>query len=126
MKKCWDENPLKRPNTSEINNIIEDWILNITMKDINEESKNIVIEFYKADKILEQKQTNTPDIHNKSHSQAYHTSRLLDFTKKLNEILDEEDMKIYGYKNDQSSEVYETGISQSIGNYHIFIKYKKL
>ena len=62
----------------------------------------------------------------KSHSQAYHTSRLLDFTKKLNEILDEEDMKIYDYKNDQSSEVYETEISQSIGDYHIIIKCKKL
>jgi len=53
------------------------------------EYKNIIaIEFYKADKILKQKQkqTNTSDIiNNKSHPQAYHTSRLFDFTKKLNE-----------------------------------------
>src|SRR5581483_11598829 len=26
MKKCWDENPLKRPSASEVNNIIEKWI----------------------------------------------------------------------------------------------------
>jgi len=51
-------------------------------KDINEESKNIAIEFYKADKYFK------CIIENKSHSQAYYTSLLLDFTKKLNEFLD--------------------------------------
>ncbi len=86
MKKCWDENPLKRPNASEIGKIIENWI-SIIINEYNEH-----IEFYKADKVLEQKQTDTSDIiNNKTHSQAYHTSRLLDFTKKLNEILDQEE-----------------------------------
>jgi len=69
--------------------------------------KNIAIEFYKADKALEMKQTNISDtsdiIINKSHSQAYHTSRLLNFTKKSNETLDQEDMIIS---------------SKSIGNYY--------
>ncbi len=53
------------------------------------ESKNIIEEFYKADKFLKQKQTNVSTF--KSHPQAYHTSRLLDFTKQLNEILNQEE-----------------------------------
>ena len=124
MKKCWDKDPLKRPNASEIKEIINNWISNIIKiigKESDEESKNIAIEFYKADKVLEQKQTNISNIsdisNNKTHSQAYHTSRLLDFTKKLNEILDQEDMEIYGYENNKNDKSYEIEISQSIGNY---------
>src|SRR5687767_1990921 len=109
MKKCWDKDPSKRPNASEIQNIIEDWISIIKNEKIDKES-NIIMEFYKADTNI----LNTSDtISNKSHSQAYHTSRLLDFTKKLNEILDQEDIEIYGYENNKN----ETEISQSIGNY---------
>ncbi len=68
--------------SSEVKHIIDNWI---SYKYVNGESKNIAIEFYKADKVLEHKQKNTSDvINNKSHSQAYHTSRLLDFTTKLN------------------------------------------
>ncbi len=115
MKKCWDKDPLKRPDASEIEDIINNWISIIIDENIdeniNEISRNIIIEFYKADKFLKQKQTDTSNIIN-THSQAYHTSRLLDFTKKLNEILDQEDIK--NNKNDKS---YETEISQSIGNY---------
>ena len=121
MKKCWDEDPLKRPNASEIGSIIFGWISKITERKILEESKSIAIEFYKADKVLEQKQTNilnTSDAIHKSHSQAYHTSRLLDFTTKLNEILDQEDIKIYSYKNDKNNELYEAEISQCTGNYY--------
>jgi len=88
MKKCWDEDLLKRPNASEITNIIDDWISNITKENINEKSKNIAMEFYEADKVLKEKQTN---ISSKSHPQAYHTSRLLDFTNQLNEILNQEE-----------------------------------
>src|SRR5262245_57775036 len=52
MKRCWDEDALKRPSTSEIENTIRNWISNITEEiDIyKEESKNVIIEFYKADK----------------------------------------------------------------------------
>src|SRR6266511_3613875 len=49
-------------------------------------------------------------INNKSHSQAYYTSRLLDFTEKLNEILDQEDqedMKICGYERAENDILYE-------------------
>ena len=110
MEKCWDEDPLKRPNASEIKKILDEWISIITKKDIDEESKNIIMEFYKTDRILKRRQTNISDIinNNKSHSQAYHTSRLLDFTKKLNEILDQDDHE------------YMRIISQNIGNYYIY------
>ena len=121
MKNCWNIDPLKRPNASEITNIINDWISNITHENIKEESRNIIIEFYKADNILKNKQTNisdTSDIFNsKSHPQAYHTSRLLDFTKKLNEVLNH-DMEIYDYENNKNDKLCETEISQSIGNYY--------
>src|SRR6266542_1282016 len=118
MKKCWDKDPLKRPDASEIADTVNNWISIIIDENINEKSRNIIIEFYKADKFLEQKQTDTSNvINNKSHSQAYHTSRLLDFTKKLNEILDQEDMEIYGYENNKNDKSHETEISQSIGNY---------
>jgi hypothetical protein len=121
MKRCWNKDPLKRPNASEIGEIIYSWISNIT-KEINEESENVIIEFYKADKILETNQTNalnTSEMNNKSHSQAYHTSRLLDFTKKLNEVLDQEDADIYDYKNNNdNNESYDMEISQNIGNYY--------
>jgi len=123
MKKCWDENPLKRPNALEIKDIFNNWISSIKEANIDEESKNVIIEFYKADKDLKEKQaniSNTSDVIHKSHSQAYHTSRLLDFTKKLNEILDQEDIKIYGYKNDKNNELYEADISQCISNYYNF------
>src|SRR6266542_1117135 len=55
MKKCWDKDPLKRPNASEIFNNIKNWILNITDRDIKEESRNIIMEFYKTDNILKKK-----------------------------------------------------------------------
>ncbi len=77
MKKCWEEDPLKRPNAFKIKNIIKSWHKNISNikvinKSISIESKNDIMEFYKADKILKKKQTdisNTSDIINsKSHS----------------------------------------------------------
>src|SRR5687767_14673686 len=88
MKKCWNEDPLKRPDVLNIKNTINNWCRNIT-EGISEEVRNIVLEFYKADKILKE-QTNILYT-SKSHSQAYHTSHLLDFTKQLNEILNQEE-----------------------------------
>src|SRR5688572_24088456 len=86
-EKMLDEDPSKRPNTPEICEIIANWFEKIRDPNINKESKNIIKEFYEADKFLEQKQTNVSTF--KSHPQAYHTSRLLDFTKQLNEILNQ-------------------------------------
>src|SRR5687768_10144710 len=49
MKKCWDKDPLKRPNASEIQNIITNWISIISDK-YGEKESNIIMEFYKSDK----------------------------------------------------------------------------
>src|SRR6266540_2491407 len=156
MKKCWDKDSLKRPSAFEIKNIIQDWISNITKKYDTEEYnteeynteeyntkeyntekdniekykkyKNIAIEFYKADKVLEQKQkqTNTSDIiNNKSHSEAYHISRLLDFTKKLNEMLDQEDMKFVVMKIIKIISYMKQKLVKVLVIIRIFVKYKK-
>src|SRR4051794_17614446 len=92
MKKCWDEDPLKRPSALEILNIIEKWINpGYNIEDISEDLKNSIMDFMEADinttvfKTIDSKPISKP------HSQAYHTSRLLDFTKNLNEILDQEE-----------------------------------
>ncbi|CAB5363769.1 unnamed protein product [Rhizophagus irregularis] len=85
MKKCWDGDPLKRPSSEEVLNIIGEWIFlpsSKEIKDINEELKCNIMEFI-----------NAPIEHNnlatESHPQACFTSRILDFTsKKLNEILE--------------------------------------
>ena len=100
MKKCWDKNPSKRPNSSEIVNTIKNWIniisnINVINENFNEELENeiwnCIKQFYSADKSLKQNLTN--DLIIKSHPQAYHTSQLLSFTKKLNKILG----KLYFY-----------------------------
>ncbi len=87
MKKCWEMDPLKRPNSSEVCKTIRSWY-NIISKKL--ENNSIAMEFWKA----EEKRTGIfKNINNtviKSHPQAYHTSRLLDFTVKLNETLEKE------------------------------------
>src|SRR6266540_1745410 len=88
---------LKRPDASKIADTINNWISIIVNENINEISKNIAINFYKADKVLEQKQTDT--------------SNIINNTKKLNEILDQKDMEIYGYENNKNDKSYETEIS---------------
>ena len=97
---------------------------------LNESQRNEIKEFWRADKTLAEEHannltTNTFETSNhpnrKSHPQAYRTSRLLDFTKKINEILDQEEKEIFDYKNAQDIELHETGISQSIGKYFNYI-----
>ncbi len=39
MKKCWNKDPLKRPNTFEIKSIIDNWISVITKGYISEKNK---------------------------------------------------------------------------------------
>ncbi|EXX53482.1 hypothetical protein RirG_243470 [Rhizophagus irregularis DAOM 197198w] len=85
MKKCWNEDSLKRPSSDEVFDIIEKWIILPNGKkaeDTDDELKCNVMEFI-----------NAPIGHNnfatKSHSQAYYTNRLHNFTsKELNEILE--------------------------------------
>ena len=73
-------------------------------------------EFWEANKVFKTRRNNTTSSNSKpitkSHPQTYHTSRLLGFTKQLNDILEKE---IYGHKVDIKFETYETGTSQSIG-----------
>ncbi|CAB4412408.1 unnamed protein product [Rhizophagus irregularis] len=104
MKKCWDGDPLKRPSSKEVLNIIHEWIFlpsGKKIEDINEELKCNIMEFI-----------NAPIGHNnlatESHSQACYTSRLLNFTsKQLNEILES--------KNSQTSvQVSEMLISEDL------------
>jgi len=93
MEKCWNEDPLKRPNALDIKNTIKNWYRNICDKNVFEygskEAINDILEFYEADEIL--KEQSNILYTSKSHSQAYHTSRLLDFTEKLNEILNQKE-----------------------------------
>ncbi|CAB5387336.1 unnamed protein product [Rhizophagus irregularis] len=104
MKKCWDKDPLKRPSSKEVSKIIKEWIslpYGKKIEDINEELKCNIMEFI-----------NAPIGHNnfatESHSQAYCTSRLLNFTsKQLNEILES--------KNSQTSvQVSEMLVSEDL------------
>ncbi|GBB96465.1 hypothetical protein RclHR1_02760018 [Rhizophagus clarus] len=81
MKKCWSEDPLKRPSAKEVSNIIADWIFH-SNGETSEVSESNIMEFI-----------NAPIGNNKliteSHPQAYYASRLLDFTSiKVNEILE--------------------------------------
>ncbi|CAB5212265.1 unnamed protein product [Rhizophagus irregularis] len=97
MKKCWDGDPLKRPSSKEVLNIIGEWIFipndNESVKnfedDINEELKCNIMEFINAP-------IGRNNLTIESHPQARCTSRLLDFnSKKLNEILESNDLQAY-------------------------------
>ncbi|GBC31090.1 kinase-like domain-containing protein [Rhizophagus irregularis DAOM 181602=DAOM 197198] len=112
MKKCWDEDPLKRPSSKEVSKIFNEWIslpYDKKIEDINEELKCNIMEFI-----------NSPIGHNnlttESHSQAYCTSRLLNFTsKQLNEILES--------KNSQTSvQVSEMLVSKNLNECMLDLK----
>ncbi|POG75320.1 kinase-like domain-containing protein [Rhizophagus irregularis DAOM 181602=DAOM 197198] len=106
MKKCWNEDPLKRPSSEKVLDIIKKWIYlpyEMKFEDIDENLKCSVMEFI-----------NTPIKHNtlvtESHSQACYTSRLLDFSSKnLNEILENEDLQA-------SMKVNEMLVSEDLNN----------
>ncbi len=89
MKKCWDEDPLKRPDAFEINGIIENWYNAIVgydnIENFDGKLKSIIMEFQKAGKVLEQEQTSEDQSITKSNPQAYHKIRLIDFIKYLND-----------------------------------------
>ncbi|POG75338.1 kinase-like domain-containing protein, partial [Rhizophagus irregularis DAOM 181602=DAOM 197198] len=86
MKKCWNEDPLKRPSAKKVLKIIENWLIHSDYDEVNEELKSNIMEFISAP-IGQHNNLVT-----KSHPKACYTSRLLDFTsKELNEILKIED-----------------------------------
>jgi serine/threonine protein kinase len=93
MKKYWDSDPSNRPTIIMLENIISEWIRCINkyyrvnkdgnyrfkVPNIDNQLKDDMLEFVKANEALVQKQANTSII--ESHSQAYYKSR------KLTEIL---------------------------------------
>ncbi|POG80810.1 kinase-like domain-containing protein [Rhizophagus irregularis DAOM 181602=DAOM 197198] len=101
MKKCWNEDPLKRPSASEVRYVIKNWIF----RPYNEELKSNIMEFINAPI---RKHNN---LATESHPQACYTSRLLDFTsKKLNEILVSEDSQAY------NASYSSTGITEDLND----------
>ncbi|GES92813.1 kinase-like domain-containing protein [Rhizophagus clarus] len=84
MKKCWNEDPFKRPSAPEVKGIIRNWIFRPNNGVINEELKSNIIEFINAPIV----QLVTED-----HPGAYFTSRLLDFTSvQLNEFMKKDNL----------------------------------
>ncbi|GBC18371.1 kinase-like domain-containing protein [Rhizophagus irregularis DAOM 181602=DAOM 197198] len=103
MKKCWNEDPLKRPSTEVVLDIIEKWVLlpeEMKIEDIDKELKCNIIEFINAP-------IGHKNLATESHPQACYTSRLLDFTSKnLNEeILESEDLDDYIIKDLKSLDI---------------------
>ncbi|GES77306.1 kinase-like domain-containing protein [Rhizophagus clarus] len=108
MKKCWNENPLKRPSVSVVKNIIGAWIFpdyesnnetsdNETSN--NETSDNESSEEFSDYKISKKLKSNIMEFINapignnkritEFHPQACYTSRSFNFTsRKVNEILE--------------------------------------
>ncbi|CAB4462975.1 unnamed protein product [Rhizophagus irregularis] len=90
MKKCWDTNPSNRPTITTLEYIISEWtecVDNFYMLNrdgdykyesynLDNQSKNIMLEFAEANKALVQEQANTPAII-QYHTQEYYTSRVL-------------------------------------------------
>ncbi|CAB4381835.1 unnamed protein product [Rhizophagus irregularis] len=90
MKKCWDSDPSKRPNIVIIENTISEWLRCINkyyksngedeqpryeVFNIDNQLKNDMHEFIKANRVLTQEQDNISVL--QTHPQAYYTSRLL-------------------------------------------------
>ncbi|RIA84048.1 hypothetical protein C1645_880160 [Glomus cerebriforme] len=101
MKKCWDSDSEKRPNITDIEIVISQWLkcvneyyeLNndknentLEVSDIDDQSRNDMYEFIRANETLTQEQIDTSII--QFHPQAYYTSRL------LTEILDQKTLKV--------------------------------
>ncbi|RGB25835.1 kinase-like domain-containing protein [Rhizophagus diaphanus] len=100
MKKCWDSDPSNRPTIIMLENIISEWIKCINeyyklnrdrnfvyeVPNINNQLKNDMFEFVKANGALVQANTSI------SHSQAYYTIR--NITKEI-EIFNESIVQEY-------------------------------
>jgi hypothetical protein len=86
MKKWWDSDPFNRPTIIMLKNFISEWIRYIDeyyivnrnenykfeVSKVDNQLKDDILEFVKANEALAQKQANTSII--KSHSQAHYKS----------------------------------------------------
>jgi hypothetical protein len=96
MKKCWDSDPSNRPTIRMLEYIVSEWIRCIneyyeinkdgnykfSVRNIDNQLKDDMLEFVEANKTLVQEQANTSIM--QSHPQAYYTSRKI---TKFTEIL---------------------------------------
>ncbi|GET55515.1 kinase-like domain-containing protein [Rhizophagus irregularis DAOM 181602=DAOM 197198] len=87
MKNCWDSNPSNRPTVRMLENIVSEWVRCINeyykinrngsysylVPNIDNQLKDDMLEFVKANKTLVQEQANTSIV--QSHPQAYYISR---------------------------------------------------
>ncbi|GBB94402.1 hypothetical protein RclHR1_02350001, partial [Rhizophagus clarus] len=117
MKKCWSEDPLKRPSAKEVSNIIADWIFRprgnnykeISNDKINKVLKSNIMEFINAP-------IGNNNLITELHPQACYTSRLHDFTsRKVNEILESE-CSNYIVDDKSSEKLSETIESECLDN----------
>src|SRR6266540_3436857 len=142
MKKCWDKDPLKRPNASEVRKIITNWISNITRnideesdeeseninKKSDEESENINEESdIESENINEELDEESENINKKSDIESENIvegsdEKLKNINKEsdkelknINEKSDEENIAIEFYKADKIIKQKQT-ITSNIGN----------
>ncbi|CAB4397281.1 unnamed protein product [Rhizophagus irregularis] len=106
MKKCWDSDPFKRPNLVIIENTISEWLRCINeyykvngedgqrnlVPNIDNQLKNDMYEFIKANRVLTQEQANISVL--QTHPQAYYTSHSLTEILNNSECLDDYIIKI--------------------------------
>ncbi|RGB32672.1 kinase-like domain-containing protein [Rhizophagus diaphanus] len=106
MKKCWKEDPLKRPTSGEVLDIIRKWIFH--SYEVGEELKSNIMEFINAP-IGQHNNLIT-----QSHPKSCYSSRLLNFTsKELNEIFES------NYPQ-TSVQLSETLVSEDLNEYILF------
>ncbi|EXX56544.1 Cmk2p [Rhizophagus irregularis DAOM 197198w] len=120
MKKCWDEDPLKRPSSVEVKDIFNKWIYlpdGKKIEDIDEELKCNIMVFINAP--IGQYYNPAAE----SHPQACYNSRLLGFTsKKLNEIIESKDSQEYHASHSDLNDY----IIRDLGSLGIYYKYIKI
>ncbi|UZO16569.1 uncharacterized protein OCT59_007954 [Rhizophagus irregularis] len=104
MKKCWNEDPLKRPSTSKVESVIRNWIFRPYNDKVSEELKSNIMEFINApigkklNEILESEDSQTSVKANEMLvSEDLNDNIIKDLgsldentSKKLNEILENE------------------------------------
>ncbi|CAB4441663.1 unnamed protein product [Rhizophagus irregularis] len=87
MKKCWDSNPINRPNASEIEKLIISFYNSYCRNEIKRDDNDKIEEQFKeAEKYRNSNKNNNPTIHIE-HIEAVFTSRLINpFTKNLENL----------------------------------------